>query len=89
MQHELKTLNPYFTDVMNGTKKFEVRKDDRNYQVGDILVLQEYEPETPSPYTGRKIKVEVVYKLAGGNFGVLDGHCVLGFDVYLDMGNDK
>lgn len=40
--HELKCLSPYFEDVRHHGKNFEVRLNDRNYQVGDILVLKEY-----------------------------------------------
>jgi hypothetical protein len=43
--HELKTLRKYFDAVCDGQKTFEVRKDDRNFQVGDILRLQRYENE--------------------------------------------
>ena len=40
--HKLKTLPKYFNAVMTGEKTFEVRKDDRNFQVGDYLLLQLY-----------------------------------------------
>ena len=36
-QHELKILPEYFVAVRDGIKKFEVRKDDRPFEVGDIL----------------------------------------------------
>lgn len=40
-----KLTQPYFDEVKNGKKTFELRKNDCNYQVGDILVLQEYAKE--------------------------------------------
>ena len=44
--HYLKTQRPYYGDVINKDiykrKTFEVRENDRNYKVGDYLVLQEY-----------------------------------------------
>ncbi|MDF2611454.1 MAG: hypothetical protein K0R92_2928 [Lachnospiraceae bacterium] len=43
MQHNLKTLQPYFDDVKSGKKKFELRRNDRDYQVGDKLNLFEYD----------------------------------------------
>jgi len=46
MIHELKILPEYFDDIMNCKKRFEVRKNDRNYQVGDMLVLHKFYPET-------------------------------------------
>ncbi|GAK31891.1 hypothetical protein WOSG25_180420 [Weissella oryzae SG25] len=40
--HNLKLDNEYFDDVANSLKKFEIRKNDRDYQVGDLLFLQRY-----------------------------------------------
>jgi len=42
MEHTLKTISKYFNAVCEGTKTFEVRKDDRNFQIGDTLILLEY-----------------------------------------------
>lgn len=41
--HELKLIEPYYSDSASGLKNFEIRKDDRNYQVGDIINLYEYD----------------------------------------------
>lgn len=41
MEHDLKILSPYFIAVEDGSKPFEVRRNDRNYQVGDTLLLRE------------------------------------------------
>ena len=35
--HELKILHPYLVDVTVGNKTFELRKNDRDYQVGDLI----------------------------------------------------
>ena len=43
MIHELKTLPKYFNAVCDGKKTFEVRKDDRNFQIDDTLVLLRHE----------------------------------------------
>ena len=53
--HELKTVNPWFNDVVSGLKRFEIRLNDRNFQVGDTLLLMEYDTDTQS-YTGKEIK---------------------------------
>lgn len=34
--HRLKVLIKYADAIMNGTKTFEVRKNDRGYEVGDM-----------------------------------------------------
>ena len=73
-QHYLKTLPEYFNAVENGTKPFEVRKNDRNYQVGDTLHLQEY---SNGAYTGREISKKICYILDNPTF-CKDGFVVLG-----------
>jgi hypothetical protein len=73
--HYLKTVNPFFKDVESGKKQFEVRFNDRNYQVGDILHLQEFIP--PETYTGREIKAEVKYMLDDNQY-CKDGFVILG-----------
>ena len=42
--YKLRTYNPYFTDSWEGRKSFDIRQNKRNYKVGDILILQEYDP---------------------------------------------
>jgi ASC-1-like (ASCH) protein len=75
--HDLKTWIPYFDEIKTGKKTFEVRKNDRNFQTGDKLLLQEYDQEK-KVYTGREVCVEVTYILLGGNFGIDSGFCILG-----------
>lgn len=40
--HELKLDTKYFDDVKSGNKNFEIRKNDRNFEVGDVLELKRY-----------------------------------------------
>ena len=63
MKHELKISPGYFAVVKSGVKNFEIRKDDRNFQVGDILVLREYVYFAKQEYTGRQIERRVTYVL--------------------------
>lgn len=42
--HELKLDVKYFDKVKNGTKNFEIRKNDRDFKVGDILILKAFMP---------------------------------------------
>lgn len=60
--HELKTWPEYYAAVRSGKKTFEYRENDRDYKVGDYLVLQEFEPSNHS-YTGRSLYAEVTYIL--------------------------
>jgi len=45
----------YFQQILNGKKKFELRLADFDIKEGDVLVLEEFDPET-NTYSGRKIK---------------------------------
>jgi hypothetical protein len=69
--HNLKTWPGYFQFVFDGIKTFELRQDDRGFEIGDILHLQEYEPETKT-YSGRYVDALVTYML-GGFEGISEG----------------
>nr|DAN03186.1 MAG TPA: activating signal cointegrator [Caudoviricetes sp.] len=72
--HDLKILPAYFNSVAKGLKTFEVRFDDRDYMVGDLLLLREWSNEI---YTGRRVMVEITCILKGFE-GLKDGWAVLG-----------
>jgi len=76
MIHELKTWTEYFEEVFMSHKTFEVRENDRDFKVGDMLNLKEYDYKT-STYTGRQLTRTVTYILYGGQFGIEEGHCVM------------
>ncbi len=58
MEIRKKTWPKYFQDILDGKKKFEVRLADFDIHEGDVLVLEEYNPETKE-YTRRSIKKKV------------------------------
>ena len=43
-KHKLKIWESNYKDILDEIKHFEVRKNDRDYQVGDILELNKYRP---------------------------------------------
>lgn len=59
--HYLKTWPKYWLDVQSGQKTFEIRFDDRGFQVGDLLCLQEWDED--SRYSGRELWRKVSYIL--------------------------
>ncbi len=67
----------YFGDVESGKKSFELRKNDRNYKVGDFLNMHEY---SDGKDTGRSIGAEIVYMIEDYN-GLEEGYCILGIKV--------
>lgn len=74
--HYLKTWPEPYEASEKGLKPFEIRRNDRNFQVGDILVLQEWRPATEE-YTGRKLVREVAFILDNPRFGIKDGFVVM------------
>lgn len=60
---------------MAGRKTFEYRVKIRDFQIGDILVLQEC--ILPNTYTGEEAYFQVSYLLDGGSFGVPHEHCIM------------
>ncbi len=60
--HELKIWPEYFEAVIRGDKRFEYRNNDRNYEVGDTLCLNEYNKEE-NKYTGLRTYVRITYIL--------------------------
>lgn len=75
--HYLKTLPEYFNESWHNKKTFEVRKNDRHFQNGDTVILQEYN-QSNDTYTGREIKGTILYLL--NDFPALkEGYVVFSF----------
>lgn len=80
-----KILPQYFNDVRSGIKSFEVRKDEDDIQVGDVLLLEEWKPDgvLTGGYTGRCIKKRVKYVLRDiQQYGLQEGYCIIGLEEY-------
>lgn len=91
--HELKIAPRWFDAVLDGSKTFEIRNDDRGFRVGDELRLREYdrgrtvdiEAESERPirildgYTGRECRVTVLSVLRYEDFpmGLQPGYAIL------------
>jgi hypothetical protein len=72
--HELKSYPQFFEAVLDGSKPFEIRKNDRSYAVGDRLILCEWIPASET-YTGNSVSRVVTYLTA---FAQMPGWVVLG-----------
>lgn len=72
-RHKLKLAKMFFEDVRLGRKSFELRKNDRDYQIGDILELREMDNGEP---TGRVIEKKITYILEGFA-GLKEDYCIL------------
>lgn len=60
--HRLKTVQPYFERCWQNSKTFEVRKNDRDFQKGDTVYLQEYDAENTT-YSGKELRCTILYVL--------------------------
>ena len=82
-KHILKTDPSVFHASWDEQKTYEIRFDDRNFKVGDELLLvetvyssNEMKSGAPLQYTGRALLQNVTHKLKG-IYGIMDGWCIL------------
>lgn len=73
--HKIKTWTPYFQDIIDGKKPFEIRLNDRDYQVGDEIHHIEWNSDVQKE-TGRACWATITYMIKGGVFGIPDTHCL-------------
>ena len=59
-QHELKCWPQFFEAILADKKRHDLRRFDRQFEVGDHLLLREFDP-VGSAYTGRQQLVEVTF----------------------------
>lgn len=77
-RHQLKTIDPYFNSVACEIKPFELRRDDRGFEVGDVLVLCQYS-QAREEYTGKVVFREITYIVRDRpEYGLMPGFCILG-----------
>lgn len=83
--HKLKIKDRYFREVVSGRKTFELRKDDRGYEVGDEIV---FDIVPDDPVSEGKIPVSVscgnwkiTYILRDcPEYGLAPGYCILSIE---------
>lgn len=77
-KHELKIQKRYFDEIINGNKSFEVRKNDRDFWIGDLVVLREWEN---NEYSGREISAEIKHILDDSFIGLQPGYVVFQLEI--------
>ena len=80
--HELKILHEYLIDVTLGTKTFELRKNDRDYQVGDLIrfidIMEGYTNNDIEPYIDENQLYRITYVLKNvEKYGLDKDYCIL------------
>lgn len=76
MRHDLKCWPEPWLALRHETKRHEFRKDDRGFNVGDTLLLREWNPET-GDYSGDELIAEVTYLSRGPEWGIPAGYVVM------------
>lgn len=72
--HVLKSLPEFFEPAIVGEKTFEIRRNDRDFRVGDLVLLYEW---SDAGFTGRVSDVySIEYVFPGGKFGLDSDYCV-------------
>lgn len=77
--HHVKTVQPFFDAVWKGLKSFELRKNDRDYRVGDSFLQYEWNVETGQP-GGRVVYAKIKYILQNETW-LQPGVCALGLSL--------
>ena len=73
--HTLKVESKYFVDIKVGRKTFELRKNDRDYQIGDEVLLNEI--DINGDKTCHSIAKTIGYILYGGKLGLHKDYVIL------------
>ena len=80
MIHELKLDRKFFKRVREGKKRAELRYNDRNYRIGDFLLLREV-AGVDREYTASKVMVKILDIVTHDEFpaGIQEGYVMLSF----------
>lgn len=77
--HDLKIERSYLREVLSGRKRFEVRKDDRDFCDNDFLMLRSYDQRTETyNYSWALVQITDVFgRYEGESEFVAPGYVIL------------
>lgn len=84
--HHIKSWSHFFKAIKAGKKLHDLRPDDRDYKIGDVCVLQEYD-NIEGRYTGDEVRAEITYitdrvvPCALSSAVLQPGYCILSLKV--------
>lgn len=80
--HELKIKHEYLVEVARGVKTFELRKNDRDYQVGDLIHFIDIKQDIKGDcdiYIDEDTLYKIIYILKDvAEYGLDKDYCILG-----------
>lgn len=74
--HHLKVWPHFYDGLLDGSKTYEVRRNDRGFAVDDILVFHDWNQDT-STYTTRSLLYAKVLSILEDAPGLIDGYVIL------------
>ena len=75
--HKLKIREDFWREIILGRKTAEIRKDDRGYQVGDILLFTAIDAKKNEIKTNIELRRTISHIVQGGQFGIEHGYVML------------
>ena len=80
--HELKIKHEYLVEIVLGNKTFELRKNDRDYQVGDLIRFIDIKQDSKGDcdiYIDKDTLYRITYVLKDvPEYGLDKDYCILG-----------
>ena len=85
--HLLKVWPAEFLAILEGRKRHEFRKNDRQYQLGDHITLREFNPRKPhgDRFSGDEIDVKITHISRGPEFGIPKGWAMMTIQPIMEM----
>lgn len=78
--HYLKLQEKYWNDVMSGMKGFELRKNDRDFKVGDLIIFVEADTQ-PKEHVIQSKPFVITYVLKNvPEFGLNEEYAILSIE---------
>lgn len=90
--HDLKSWPDQWMAINSGHKTADLRNNDLGFEVGDVCVFREWDPDMhlvdvgpEGPYTGRECRRVVTHVLHGGRFGLNQGYVMLSLAPVIEL----
>lgn len=88
-EHKLKIQKQYWDKVRNGLKTFEIRKNDRNYQVGDLIHFIPISDNSNMIIPHNQNTYIITYVFNGGEYGLSSDYCIFGIREIIQFNDDR
>ena len=73
-----KIKTKFFVDVELGKRNFDVRLNDRDYRINDLIVLHEVKESLSGlQETGKRVSREITSLMYGGTYGIVKGYVIM------------